>query len=54
MGRFRERDFRFFEDVMRGDRVEFQYDRVLSLESQKLPLDHMSRPIYVFRRSQSR
>lgn len=51
MGRLRERDFRFFEDVMRGDRREFDYEQVLYLESEKLPLDHMERPIYVFRRT---
>ena len=51
LGRLRERDFRFYEDVMRGDRLEYRYDQALYLESKKLPLDHVSRPIYVFRRS---
>ncbi len=51
MGRLRERDFRFYEDVMLKERREFDYDEVLYLESEKLPLDQLGRPIYVFRRS---
>jgi len=51
MGRLRERDFRFYEDVMQGEKRVFDYDEVLYLESAKLPLDHQERPIYVFRRA---
>ena len=53
MGRLRERDFRFYEDLMQGEKRSFDYEEVLYLESAKLPLDLQERPIYVFRRSGS-
>ena len=52
LGLFKERDYRFYEDVLLDQRRDFQYDLIKTFPKPNLPLDMQGHEVLVYRRSE--
>ncbi len=53
LGLFKERDYRFYEDVLLNKRREYKYDLVKEFRAPDLPLDLKGEDVLIYRRSDS-